>query len=114
MKTYKLIIKNNEDDVYWVENFSNEEDANKWIEEEQTRPYYLPGFTYTIEEITQVVHVPSYQEKRAVEYPSMNEYLDGVIKSNSEVYAVQDEGKKQVEKYIADCIAVKAKYPKPE
>jgi hypothetical protein len=45
-----------------------------------------------------------YIEKREREYPSVTDYLDGVVKGNQT----------QIDKYIADCLAVKAKYPKPE
>ena len=44
----------------------------------------------------------SYKQKRAVEYPSFADYLDGVVKGDQQ----------QIDKYIADCLAVKAKYPK--
>jgi hypothetical protein len=44
----------------------------------------------------------TYAQKRAAEYPPMTDYLDGVVKSNQV----------QIDKYIADCQAVKAKYPK--
>jgi len=44
----------------------------------------------------------TYAEKRAAEYPSMTDYLDGVVKGDQA----------QIDKYIADCQAVKAKYPK--
>lgn len=40
---------------------------------------------------------------RAAEYPPMADYLDGIVKSDQA----------QIDKYIADCLAVKAKYPKP-
>lgn len=40
---------------------------------------------------------------RANEYPPMSDYLDGIVKGDQA----------QVDKYIADCLAVKAKYPKP-
>ena len=40
---------------------------------------------------------------RASEYPPMSDYLDGVVKGDQA----------QIDKYIADCLAVKAKYPKP-
>lgn len=39
---------------------------------------------------------------RANEYPDFREYLDGIVKGNNA----------QVQKYINDCLAVKAKYPK--
>jgi hypothetical protein len=44
-----------------------------------------------------------YQRLRAAEYPAMAEYIDGVVKGDQA----------QIDKYIADCLAVKAKYPKP-
>ena len=39
---------------------------------------------------------------RAKEYPDFREYLDGIVKGDNA----------QIQKYINDCLAVKAKYPK--
>jgi hypothetical protein len=39
---------------------------------------------------------------RAKEYPDFKDYLDGIVKGDQA----------QIDKYIADCLAVKAKYPK--
>lgn len=47
--------------------------------------------------------VMKYQRLRALEYPPITDYPDGIVK----------EDKSQVDKYIADCLAVKEKYPKP-
>tara|TARA_R110000744_G_scaffold247851_1_gene364317 strand:- start:28 stop:273 length:246 start_codon:yes stop_codon:yes gene_type:complete len=44
-----------------------------------------------------------YIQKRKSEYPPIEDYLDGIVKGESA----------QVSKYIADCLAVKTKYPKP-
>ena len=44
----------------------------------------------------------TYAEKRAAEYPPFTDYLDGVAKADQA----------QISKYIADCQAIKAKYPK--
>lgn len=43
-----------------------------------------------------------YTEKRKAEYPPMADYLDGIVKGDQA----------QIDKYIADCKVVKAKYPK--
>jgi len=43
-----------------------------------------------------------YQRKRKAEYPPMTDYLDGIAKGDQA----------QINKYIVDCQAVKAKYPK--
>lgn len=45
----------------------------------------------------------TYKEKRAAEYPSMFDYLDGVVKGDQA----------QIDAYIATCLAIKQKYPKP-
>ena len=44
----------------------------------------------------------AYKEKRAREYPSFIEYLDGVVKGDQA----------QIQAYIDACQAVKNKYPK--
>ena len=43
-----------------------------------------------------------YQRLRAAEYPPITDYIDGVVKGDSA----------QVQAYIDECLAVKAKYPK--
>lgn len=44
-----------------------------------------------------------YKISRAQEYPPIEEYLDGVVKGDQA----------QIDAYIAACLAVKNKYPKP-
>ena len=44
----------------------------------------------------------SYDIKRSREYPPATDYLDGIVKGDQA----------QIDKYIADCLAVKDKYPK--
>lgn len=44
----------------------------------------------------------AYIAKRQAEYPPMTDYLDGIAKGDQA----------QIDKYIADCQAVKTKYPK--
>lgn len=74
-----------------------------WKDTEQTMP--------TKEEVLAEVEVikntylkKEYQRKRELEYPDFREYLDGIVKGDQA----------QIDKYIADCQAVKLKYPKPE
>jgi hypothetical protein len=45
-----------------------------------------------------------YQRDRAAEYPAMSDYIDGIVKGDQA----------QVQVYIDACLAVKAKYPKPD
>lgn len=45
----------------------------------------------------------SYAEKRRAEYPNFLDYIDGVVKGDQA----------QIDQYITQCLAVKAKYPKP-
>jgi len=44
----------------------------------------------------------AYKEKRAVEYPPITDYIDGIVKGDNA----------QVQAYIDACLAVKEKYPK--
>jgi hypothetical protein len=46
----------------------------------------------------------AYQVQRSLEYPAIADYLDGIVKGDTA----------QVQTYIDACLAVKAKYPKPE
>jgi hypothetical protein len=48
------------------------------------------------------VSVPSYADKRRQEYPPMQDYMDGLVKGDQA----------QMQAYINQCLAVKAKYPK--
>ena len=48
------------------------------------------------------VDAHAYIARRAAEYPPITDYLDGVVKGDQA----------QIQKYIDDCLAVKAKYPK--
>ena len=68
--------------------------------------YLLPAETIQItDEEAESLHPKTeltYAQKRAAEYPPMTDYIDGVVKGDQA----------QIDKYIADCLAVKAKYPK--
>ena len=60
--------------------------------------------TYDNAAVEAEVLANAYKEKRVTEYPPITDYLDGIVKGDDT----------QVQKYIDDCLAVKAKYPKPE
>ncbi len=73
----------------------------QWLSEDITKP--------TEEELTQEherleteATANAYKQKRLAEYPPHADYLDGIVKGDNV----------QVQKYIDDCLAVKAKYPK--
>lgn len=83
-----------------------------WIDSSEHESYLPVGSVQITDEQAQVIKTQelaeiesakTYVEKRQAEYPPMTDYLDGVVKG--------DETK--IAKYIADCQAVKAKYPKP-
>jgi hypothetical protein len=58
--------------------------------------------TYDETAVQAYIDAHSYIAKRQAEYPPITDYLDGIAKSDQA----------QIDKYIADCQAVKAKYPK--
>jgi hypothetical protein len=57
---------------------------------------------YDLVRVQALVDSQAYIAKRQAEYPPITDYLDGVVKGDQA----------QIDKYIADCLAVKAKYPK--
>ena len=57
---------------------------------------------YDKDAVEAYVNSHAYIDKRAAEYPNITDYLDGVVKGDQA----------QIDKYIADCLAVKTKYPK--
>lgn len=57
-----------------------------------------------VEEVEELVDpLEPWERNRLNEYPPPDVYLDGIVKGDQA----------QIDKYIADCLAVKAKYPKP-
>jgi hypothetical protein len=57
---------------------------------------------YDKDAVQAYVDAHAYIAKRAAEYPPITDYIDGVVKGDQA----------QIDKYIADCLAVKAKYKK--
>jgi len=58
--------------------------------------------TYDETAIQAYIDAHAYIAKRQAEYPPFTDYLDGIAKGDQT----------QINKYIADCQAIKAKYPK--
>jgi len=58
--------------------------------------------TYDETAVQAYIDAHAYIAKRQAEYPPMTDWIDGVVKGDQA----------QIDKYIADCQAVKAKYPK--
>jgi hypothetical protein len=60
--------------------------------------------TIDMDAVNAWVDPEAYIAKRQAEYPNLLDYIDAVVKGDQA----------QIDKYIADCQAVKTKYPKPE
>ena len=58
--------------------------------------------TYDAVAVQAYIDAHAYIAKRQAEYPNVIDYIDGVVKGDQA----------QINKYIADCQAVKTKYPK--
>ena len=58
--------------------------------------------TYDKDAVQAYVDAHAYIAKRASEFPPITDYIDGVVKGDQA----------QIDKYIADCLAVKARNPK--
>jgi len=91
-------FKDSENKVYWLD---AGDDASIWL------PQCTPitddeADALRIQQQEAAFAALTYAQKRQSEYPPFTDYLDGVVKSDQV----------QIDKYIADCWAVKAKYPK--
>lgn len=74
-----------------------------WMDESIEKPSKLEVETLAkqlMEERAKQRYIP----QRIREYPPVSEYIDAVVKGDQE----------QLQAYIDACLAVKAKYPKPE
>jgi len=58
--------------------------------------------TYDETAVQAYIDAHAYIAKRQAEYPPFTDYLDGIAKGDQA----------QINKYIADCLAVKERYPK--
>ena len=72
-----------------------------WYDESVTKPTEAE-IQAEITRLQAEYDAQEYARNRAKEYPPMEDYLDGVVKGDQA----------QIDKYIADCLAVKDKYPK--
>ena len=80
----------------------NAEDINQITWHNGTQPIPANIILAKQQELIAEYNSKEYQRQRAKEYPDFKEYLDGIVKGDDA----------QVQKYINDCLAVKAKYPK--
>jgi hypothetical protein len=77
------------------------EDVIDW-HSPSTAPVSDEQIAQELTRLEQQYEADEYKRKRASEYPPITDYIDGVVKGDQA----------QIDKYIADCLAVKAKYPK--
>lgn len=81
----------------------DEYEGIQWMDETQTMPSKREVLA-EVERLKLEQQRTEYRRLREKEYPPVTDYLDAVVKGDQE----------QIDKYIAACLAVKAKYPKPE
>jgi hypothetical protein len=80
----------------------NAEDINQITWHNGTTPIPANEILAKQQELISEYNSKQYQRDRGTEYPDFKDYLDGIVKGDQA----------QIDKYIADCLAVKAKYPK--
>lgn len=85
----------------WVLEGDSYEGLN-WLDEDVSKPTEedLNKESARLQEEYEAVE---YQRLREKEYPDFREYLDGIVKADQD----------QIDAYIAACLTVKDKYPKP-
>ena len=78
-------------------------DDLEWLDTEHTQPTEAE-IAAEVTRLQSEYENKEYQRLRVAEYPPITDYLDGIVKGDTE----------QVQAYIDACLAVKAKYPKPD
>jgi uncharacterized small protein (DUF1192 family) len=79
------------------------DDELEWLDTKQTKPTEAE-IQAELARLQADWDSKQYARDRAAEYPPVTDYLDGIVKGDTA----------QVQAYIDACLAVKAKYPKPE
>ena len=77
--------------------------SNEWQELTPLTSEEIEGIAQTHAVLLAEIEATKYQSDRAEKYPPITDYLDGVVKGDQA----------QIDAYIAACLAVKTKYPKP-
>ena len=80
----------------------NNNDINQIVWGSNTTPISKELILAKVVEVQAEYDSKQYQRDRTNKYPDFKEYLDGIVKGDNA----------QIQKYINDCLAVKAKYPK--
>jgi hypothetical protein len=80
----------------------NADDINQIVWGSNTTPISKELILAKVVEVQAEYDSKQYQRDRTNKYPDFKEYLDGIVKGDDA----------QIQKYINDCLAVKAKYPK--
>jgi len=80
----------------------NADDINQITWHNGTTPIPANQILTKQQELIAEYNANQYQRDRANEYPDFKDYLDGIVKGDQA----------QIDKYIADCLAIKTKYPK--
>lgn len=76
-------------------------DGLEWLDTIQSQPTEAEVLA-EVARLEAEWNATEYQRLRAAEYPPIADYIDGVVKGDSA----------QIQAYIDECLAVKAKYPK--
>jgi hypothetical protein len=85
--------------------YKDTENKLHWLDSAEYESYLPAGCVQITDEEAEALRPKvelTFAQKRAAEYPPMTDYLDGIVKGDQA----------QIDKYVADCQAIKAKYPK--
>lgn len=81
-------------------------------EMKKPKKYYVENENQITAVYVETYIEPDYRSKRASAYPDFREYLDAVVKINSEDEELAADGKTQLQTYYKQCLDIKKKYPK--
>lgn len=95
MSPFELIIKNSDGSVYWTERFPTQDSLNKWLNDEQSRPYWKKDFQIEYVDNTEAIALKEKQlenERDAIE----NEQREKSIAMRAAVKTFRDKPSKTI------------------
>ena len=86
-----LTILNADGNVMWVQHFNDMESCDKWIAEEQTRSYWNPSNTYTVQDNRPTPEQLAQLEQQMIADKEAREQLKQSAKAKLKALGLTDE-----------------------
>jgi len=88
--SYKLVIKKQDNSIYWVDHFSTLDQGQKWLETEKTRPYWDVTYTSEFIDITPPPPTQAELDAEALKASNLKAAITATQKSKAALVACKN------------------------